>query len=291
MSGLIDSFLTCEPRNEVVYGLTFADYQAADGLNASALKSMATSPLQFYHDWYKPRKDTPSMRLGRAIHCALLEPAELEKRYRLWTGGDKRKCPKEWKAFKAECALAGAEILDEDGPISLTAIQAAAERWRQHKPTMAALDGSRPEVSLFWHDGVIQWKARVDLLREDLLGDVKTSVDIRPYPFRSSCEKYEYPMQLGIYREGVSVLLKRKLPVQLLCIQNSAPYDCRVYAMPEDDLDWGWVRAKDLAAKVVECVKANDWPGQGADEVEMLPPPSAWQREDDEDTFTEGDYE
>jgi len=287
----IELLVTSTPRNGIVYGMPFEDYRAAVGLNASALKSMAVSPLQFYHDWHNPRKDTPSMRLGRAIHCALLEPRQLEKRYRLWTGGDKRKCPKEWKAFKAECFEAGVEILDEDGPISIAALQQAADRWRKHKPTMAALAGSRPEVSLFWHDGVIQWKARVDLLREDLLGDVKTSVDIRPYPFRSSCEKYEYPMQLGIYRQGVNVLLKRVLPVQLLCIQNSAPYDCRVYAMTEDDLDWGWFRAKDLAAKVVECIKSGEWPGQGADEVEVLPPPSAWQRDDDEEEFTEGEYE
>lgn len=288
----IDSILAKDGgRTEVVYGMSFADYRAAPGLNASSLKSASTSMLQFEHDWHHPRKDTPAMKLGRAIHCALLTPRLLDEQYRVWDLGDKRQCPKVWKAFKEECAAVGAEILDEDGPISVSALKAAAERWLQHKPTMNALAGSRPEVSVFWCEDNIQWKARLDLLREDLIGDVKTARDIQPHPFRRDAEKFQYPLQLGIYRRGVSQVLKTLLPVQLLCIENHSPYDCRVYEMPEDDLDWGWVQATKLAQQVHECVVTGVWPGQGADEVEALPPPAAYLRDDYEDEFQQGEYQ
>lgn len=64
---------------------TAADYFAANGLSNSAMKDLAVSPLRF---WYKhinterPEDEpTPEMQLGSALHCAILEPNEFDKRY------------------------------------------------------------------------------------------------------------------------------------------------------------------------------------------------------------------
>ncbi len=63
----------------------FAEYQASPGLNYSAMKDLLVSPLRFWHKWINPNRKkeepTPEMQFGSALHCAVLEPSEVEKRY------------------------------------------------------------------------------------------------------------------------------------------------------------------------------------------------------------------
>ncbi len=56
-------------------------YADIPGLNWSSLKLIATSPLMLKHRADNPRKDTPALARGRAIHCAILEPALFESAY------------------------------------------------------------------------------------------------------------------------------------------------------------------------------------------------------------------
>lgn len=65
--------------------MTPETYHASTGLSNSGLKDLAVSNLRYYANWLdpnrQPRKETPEMALGSAIHCALLEPDEFDKRY------------------------------------------------------------------------------------------------------------------------------------------------------------------------------------------------------------------
>ncbi len=63
----------------------FAEYQSSLGLNYSAMKDLMVSPLRFWHKWINPNRvkeePTPEMQFGSALHCAVLEPSEVDKRY------------------------------------------------------------------------------------------------------------------------------------------------------------------------------------------------------------------
>lgn len=61
----------------VYYDMDFEAYCRLDGINASAVKGAGgCSPrhLKAYLDGDLPNEDTPAKRLGRAIHCLILEP-------------------------------------------------------------------------------------------------------------------------------------------------------------------------------------------------------------------------
>jgi hypothetical protein len=64
---------------------TEAQYRAAPGLSNSAMKDLAVSPLRFWFCHVNPNKpelrETPEMAIGQALHCAVLEPSEFDKRY------------------------------------------------------------------------------------------------------------------------------------------------------------------------------------------------------------------
>lgn len=62
-----------------------SEYHAIPALSASGMKDLSVSALRF---WYlhvnpdrPPREETAEMRFGTALHCAVLEPGEFDKRY------------------------------------------------------------------------------------------------------------------------------------------------------------------------------------------------------------------
>lgn len=56
-------------------------YDDIEALNWSSLKLMHTSPLLYRYRQTVPREDSAALRLGRAIHCAVLEPERWASAY------------------------------------------------------------------------------------------------------------------------------------------------------------------------------------------------------------------
>lgn len=61
------------------------DYYAMPGLSNSGMKDLAVSPLRYWHLHINPERPadepTPEMKIGSALHCAVLEPEAFDKRY------------------------------------------------------------------------------------------------------------------------------------------------------------------------------------------------------------------
>lgn len=62
----------------IYWDLPAAVYHAAPGLSSSGMKSLAVSSLRYWHDYVRPdrqpRTETPAMKIGTALHAAVLEP-------------------------------------------------------------------------------------------------------------------------------------------------------------------------------------------------------------------------
>ena len=62
-----------------------ADYFDQPGLSASGMKDLEVSPLRYWHLHINPNRPkdepTPEMQFGSAVHCAILEPDQFDKRY------------------------------------------------------------------------------------------------------------------------------------------------------------------------------------------------------------------
>ena len=65
--------------------MTRGEYDAAPGLSQSMLKDLAISPLRMWHRWLRPDREpeepTAAMRVGSAVHAAVLEPGTFDARY------------------------------------------------------------------------------------------------------------------------------------------------------------------------------------------------------------------
>lgn len=76
------------------------DYSALPGINFSALKHMAVSPLLYKHRLTVSREDSDTFRHGRLGHCAILEPERLLKLPK-WEKAKRDDRDAEWLAFEA----------------------------------------------------------------------------------------------------------------------------------------------------------------------------------------------
>jgi len=65
--------------------MLFAEYQETPGLSVSGMKHLAVSPLRYWFLRINPdrpeEEETPYLRFGSALHCAVLEPGEFDNRY------------------------------------------------------------------------------------------------------------------------------------------------------------------------------------------------------------------
>ena len=60
-------------------------YHAVKALSASGMKALAESPLHYWQRYLNPQAEseepTLEMKIGSAVHCALLEPDQFDSRY------------------------------------------------------------------------------------------------------------------------------------------------------------------------------------------------------------------
>lgn len=237
--------------------MNFEDYTDLRGVNFSLLKEMARSPRHYQHRLHHRRPDTPAMRFGRAVHCAVLEPDLFPVR---WTLYDGRRSGNSWLEFVS--VNADKSILTVDEYESVLAIRDAV---RAHKVARRLLRWGKPELTLRWVDEKtrIRCKARLDWLAPgSTLVDLKTTRDIDNRIFGRVSERMLYPSQLAFYRRGLVANGHGPGPAYIIAVEPEAPFDVAVFEVTEDVLMAGDLIVHDLLHKVRECRRRRRWPGR-----------------------------
>ena len=109
-------------------GIGNEEYHKGPGLSSSDLKLLARSPLHYKTAKAIPPKETDAMRLGTAVHCAVLEPDRFEKEYAAAPEAIDRRT-KAGKAHWAELEATGKVVLSgEDAQM----VRGMADSVRRH---------------------------------------------------------------------------------------------------------------------------------------------------------------
>lgn len=244
--------------------IPFAEYLADPGLNNSWLKRMGKSALEFNANIPFPYK--PHFRKGRHVHTAVLEPELLGDQLAIWEGGltaklehTMSKNSTAFKTFKAECDLAGKEV------VTVKEFQEyldLANLVHGDEDAHRLLSGGKAEQSIFWtHRLGIECKIRVDYLRSDNFSDLKTVRNAHPDDFARVAYDLGYHIAGAFYQDGIKALTGNKLPFHIIAVEKTAPYDVAVYELPDDILDIGRSVYEDRIVKVLHCRKSGEWPG------------------------------
>lgn len=269
------------PKPGVYPGVPFEEYLRWDAVSQSQLKELARSPAHLRAYLTEPDEDTDALRIGRALHCAVLEPEEFTgpKRFGILPDGTDRRT-KEGKAIWAKIVESGATPIKQAEHEATCAMRDAL-----HKHTAAGYllrcEGAT-ELSIVWVDERtgVTCKARQDKHASAVGGgvilDVKTCTDASPREFARSIFHFGYHRQGAFYLRGAEALGIAVQHYAILAVEKSRPHACAVYRLTEGALDAGDAEVDALLALFNRCQQSDEWPGYTEAVQDIAIPDWAW---------------
>jgi hypothetical protein len=216
---------------------------------SSGLKVILRSPAHFQDCLNRPRKQTPALFFGTAIHARLLEPERFAAEFVTAPRLDKRS--KEWKAF--EEANACKQILTAEQTEILDGLAARVAR---HNSASTLIRGGLKEHTIVWQDDEsgVWLKIRPDCFSLDLETgiclDLKSTEDASDIAFARDCVNYDYDLQAAVYSEGLRIAFGREFEFVFLALEKSSPYGVKLYGAPPAMLARGRRRMREALARL-----------------------------------------
>lgn len=261
-------------------GISNDAYHGGAGVSKSGLDVLARSPLHYWAKYLDPNREptepTPAMRLGTAIHTAVLEPDEFARRHHVAPKVDRRtKDGKtEWEAAVMAAQVAGAELISAD---DFATCQAIAAQVRQHPTARKVFATGQAEMSCYWTDqetGLL-CKCRPDWLSMPLVVDLKSTEDASAQGFQRSAWNYRYWVQAAWYVDGIEQATGQRPEAFIFgAFEKSAPYACAFYFADDALMDMGRQEYRKLLRILADCKAADRWPGYTTDVLPLGLP--AW---------------
>ncbi|MGO8683423.1 MAG: PD-(D/E)XK nuclease-like domain-containing protein [Thermoleophilia bacterium] len=245
--------------------LTFAEYQQIDSVNWSSLKAIGKSPLHYRYSLTHPREDTPAMLMGRAVHCAVLEPDRFPLDYAVYRGA--RRAGSDWTEFEA--ANEGRTILKVDEYERCLDIRNAV---RAHPVAAALLTTGRPEVTVEWTDAAtgIACKARIDWLQGRSLVDLKTCKSVDAREFGAVAARMQYHGQFAFYKRGLAATSKSDpRPARIIAVEYDPPFDVAVFRVGADAALAGDDLVDEYLRTLSVCRRRDNWAGRYPQQTEL----------------------
>jgi hypothetical protein len=244
------------------------------------LDKVAKGPA-YYRAWVNglvEETDTKAFSLGRAVHCAVLEPSRYEVDYAIEPDvGDRRyKNAKtklaEWRRDNAHRTHIGRK----DAKV-IAGIVASA---RAHPLIARVLERGVFESTLRWRDPEtgLECKARPDWYCEELAVclDLKSCEDASETAFARDAANYDYHSQEGFYRMGFEELGIPLAEFDFACAEKIVPHMCALYTLDPIDVHMGREEMRRAMRTLADCLERDEWPGLPTD-VRRVPLPR-WRR-------------
>lgn len=280
------------PEPGVYPGTPFDEYLAWEAASNSVLGELLRSPA---HARVKmepeEESDTPARVFGRAVHCAILEPARFAREYALEpdiTGPEyeQYKSPRSTKRYKEACAeieASGATIMKAEGMEALRTMQSAV---RGHPSSGVILDGEGPaESSIVWTDPAtgVPVKIRPDWIAEDVgaVVDLKTTADASPEAFMRDFFNYGYHRQAWLYLTGCREAGFDVEHYTILAVEKTRPFGTYVYRVRDDVMEWAEREVRPLLNSFAHCMETGEWPAYPTGVQLINLPPWAYDRIDE----------
>jgi exodeoxyribonuclease VIII len=235
-------------------------YESIKALNWSSLKEVSTSPRAYRWRQDHPREDTAALAMGRAVHCAILEPAEFAARY-IVRPADIDGRTKAGKAWLDDARASGREVLTADQGETVEECVASV---RAHHDVAELLEGCATEQVVTWTDpGTgVACKGRLDALTPRTVIDLKTTRELAR--FEQDAARLLYHAQVAWYLDGARAagVVDDDARAWIVAVETVGPFDCGPLEVAGADLDAGREVYRRLLDTWVSCRETGEWYGR-----------------------------
>lgn len=271
------------PKPGIYYDVPYETYASWRAFNSGVVSYMNMSPKHgdaFIRGLIR-KPDTPSMRFGRQIHTAILEP---DRKGDILVSTGCSAILKSGKRKDQPCGVGtkalfqGQWFCEKHAPIQADypSDYLTAQQFEDvGEIVLAAHNGpaadmfSRPaksEVSLLFEYRGLLMKGRVDRLNDDLdmLLDLKKSQvgEAGLDSCQNKIMNYGYHRQMALYRLGVELLTgKRPKRAAWVFLEDGPPYDVNVIYALEQDLEIGLEEVDSALLRYKACLDRGEFSG------------------------------
>ena len=214
-------------------------------LSYSALINFAKSPNHLLKYWSKKFEPTSAMMLGSLIHKIILEPDNFDHDYAVFEGTRRGKV---WESFKAEHE--GKEL------VTIKEYDIANYVVEQTKSNKIFMDllmrTSETEKEIRWNCKGVDFKGFVDMIGDDFIADIKTTVDAGD-KFQRDLIYNDYKIQAAMYLECYP-----DKDFYIIAIEKSGAFNVQVYKFSKETLSVGRNKYLTLVDKY------KNWDGEKA---------------------------
>lgn len=233
--------------------IPFERYVALDRVSKTLLQTVYTrSPAHAL----VAKEESNLMKIGTAVHCAVLEPDEFRARFHR---GPEDKRGNRWKAVVAEYGDGALTDAEYDNALALRdAIR--------HNPYVKKLTGhgayreitacsTDPETGL-----LCRMRADAHVPGDGILCDLKTTNDARAFAFRKTVRNFGYHLQEAHYSKTWADAGGDSAAFLFVVVEPEPPYAVKIYELDADTIAEGEaIRAKSMRI-VEECMRTGEWP-------------------------------
>lgn len=192
-------------KSELISKIESGDFT----LSFSAIKAFAKSPSHFIAYKTGERKETAAMKKGTLIHCAILEPEQLEKRYCIlerdllpFPDKDFRNTENNnfKKEFEAKAIEQGKEIIDFNEWDNAIQHRDLAYNNEVIAPYLTKLKTT--EYGVNWEYYGYNWRGVIDGIGSNYILDLKTVADASPDKAIWLAKQEKYHWQQFLYKQS-----------------------------------------------------------------------------------------
>lgn len=249
-------------ENTSVPDLPAEQYHAIEALSSTVARDLlSASPMHALHR-KQHREETQAMRLGTALHAAVLEP----ERRMIAVAPHVDRRTKEGKARYEEF------LLSSEGKITLTAEQGELLSGmlcgiRRCKSALALLEAAPTrELSLFARDPVtnVLCKARLDAISvpEKFIVDVKSTSGLATRgEFERTMSTRGYGFQAAFYMHVAALLGFEVDAFAFVVVESEFPHECAVFMLQPEVIDLYMPQVTKAMRTYARCIGKAEWPG------------------------------
>lgn len=217
--------------SKIIRAMPDGDYRKIDALSKHDSDELSKNPYAFFKrkatGWRK--EPTEAMKLGTAVHTAILQPWLFNEQYAIIPPEITVKRGKAWEAFQAENEGKECLKLSQRNQIMLM-----AESLVQCKDCSNIFNAAKPddrEVVLLSECNEVSIKSKADIVCPELgiIADVKTASDASPDAFIRQASDLSYDVQAAWYLINAQACGLNVDTFAFLVVENEFPYSTGVY--------------------------------------------------------------